>query len=144
MYAQINMEGRVVNDPVYRTHKEHEFVTFRFVVNQRLGPQENTAFYSCTGNEYIASRMKKAGVTKGRLLHICGNQTIRNYDQDGVERTSVDVGVLDWHFAGMKPKDNEDTSGNKAVPAAPNKAGTVHPEETIPSGDGPEDDDLPL
>ncbi len=144
MYAQINMEGRVVNEPVYRTHKDHEFVTFRFVVNQRLGPQENTAFYSCTGNEHIANRMKKAGVTKGRLLHISGTQTIRNYDQDGVEKTSVDIGIQDWHFAGMKPKDDEDDSGNTPAPAATGKAGTVHPEQKIPSGDDGEEDDLPL
>ena len=51
MYAEINMEGRVVNDPEFKTGKNGEYCTFRLVVNQKLGPQENASFYNCTGND---------------------------------------------------------------------------------------------
>lgn len=95
MYAEINMEGRVVNDPEFKTGKNGEYCTFRMVVNQKLGPQENASFYNCTGNEMIANRIKKAGVKKGRLIHINGEQTLRPYtDREGVERMSADTAMV--------------------------------------------------
>ena len=63
------MEGRVVNDPEFKTGKNGEYCTFRLVVNQKLGPQENASFYNCTGNEMIANRIKKAGVKKLVIGH---------------------------------------------------------------------------
>lgn len=137
-YAIINMEGRVVNEPEFKTGKDNrEFCTFRFVVNQQLGAQENASFYNCTGNEVMANRIRKAGLVKGRLIHVVGRLTVREYkDRDGNTRTSVDVGILDWTYVGAKPKDeNQPTS---ATPAKTN-TGTMHEEEYI--GDP---DDLPL
>ena len=113
-FANLNLEGRLVNDPEYKVGKENrEFCTFRVAVNQQFGAQENTSFYNCTGNESIANRIRKAQVTKGRMIHINGNLTLREYkDRDGVARMSADVGILDWHYVGGKPK-----PWDKPVPA---------------------------
>ena len=144
MYASINLEGRVVNDPEVKTGSgDRKFVTFRLVVNQKFGEQENASFYNCTGGEAMANRITKAGIVKGRMIHISGNQTIREYtDRDGNPRTSVDVGILDWHYVGSKPKGDEQTGAdsNAAASAATRQQpGKVNPEQTI--GD---EDELPL
>ncbi len=140
MYAILNLEGRLVADPDFRTGKEdREYCTLRVAVNQKLGPQENTAFYSCTGGEFIAKRIRKAGFTKGQLIQIVGNLTLREYtDKAGAVRTSADVGILDWHFVTSKPKGSaEDVSPADAAPAP---AGKVEEEVYI----GTDDDELPL
>ena len=44
-YANVNLEGRLVNSPEFRTGKNNRrFVTFRLAVNQRFGEQENASF----------------------------------------------------------------------------------------------------
>ena len=140
MYAILNLEGRLVADPDFRTGKEdREYCTLRVAVNQKLGPQENTAFYSCTGGEFIAKRIRKAGFTKGQLIQIVGNLTLREYtDKAGAVRTSADVGILDWHFIGSRPKKQGDAAEGTPAPAT-KQAGTVRPEQYI--GDP---DDLPV
>ena len=137
MHAVISIVGRLVADPEYRVGKEdREYCTLRLAVNQRLGAQENATFFNCTGNDYIAKRLRKAEFTKGQRIHIVGNLTVREYtDRNGVTRTSVDVGILDWHFVDYKAKD-----ANEA-PAAPaqRSPGKISEEIDIPS----DDDELP-
>ena len=39
-YAELNLEGRLVNEPEFRTGKDNqEYVTFRVAVNQQFGSQ---------------------------------------------------------------------------------------------------------
>ena len=137
-YANVNLEGRLVTDPEIRVGKNNrKFVTFRLAVNQQFGEQEISSFYNCTGNEAMATRIEKAELRKGRMIHLSGNQTIREYtDRENNRRTSVDVGILDWHYVGSKPKDAE--SGSSESSAA-KPAGTLNEEQFI--GD---EDDLPI
>lgn len=139
-YANVNLEGRLVNSPEFRTGKNNRrFVTFRLAVNQRFGEQENASFYDCTGKEEIAARIEKAGLTKGRMIHLSGNQTIREYtDRENNRRISVDVGILDWHFVGSRPRDTDGSgSASEATEAGP--AGTVNDEQYIE-----DEEDLPF
>ena len=47
-YANINLEGRLVGAPEYKTGKEGKsYVTFTVAVNQHFGPQENASFFNC-------------------------------------------------------------------------------------------------
>ena len=49
-YANLNLEGRLVNDPEFKQGKDnHEFCTFRVAVNQWHGDQEQATFFNCTG-----------------------------------------------------------------------------------------------
>ncbi len=139
MYAIVNLEGRLVSDPEFRIGKEdREFCTLRLAVNQRLGPQENSSFYNCTAREAISNRIKKAGLTKGKPLHILGNLTLREYtDKNGVTHTSADVGIMDWHFVGPKPQESGENSAQAAPPA---NTGRVAEEVTIPD----DDDEIPF
>ncbi len=138
MYAELNLEGRLTADPEFRVGKEdREYVTLRLAVNQRLGPQENTTFYNCTGGEYIAKRIKKAALTKGQPLHVSGILTGREYeDRNGIKRFSLDVGIGNWHFVGSKPKD---AAENAAAETPANAGGSISDEVYIPD----DDDDLP-
>ena len=121
MYAILSMEGRIVNDPEFKRSKEgREFVTFRIVVNQQFGAQETASFFSCTGNEFIANRIRKSGLGKGRLIHVIGNLTMREYTkQNGTQSISGDVGIMDWHYVGTKPK-SEESQNAGYVPAQNN------------------------
>lgn len=81
--------------------------------------------------------MEKAGLCKGKLIHLCGNLTIREYtDRENNLRTSVDVGILDWQYAGTKPKEGE---AGATTSAPPKQAGAINAEQYI--GD---EDDLPI
>ena len=142
MYLNANLEGRLVNDPEFKTGKnEREFVTFRVAVNQYFGGQETATFLNCTGNEFVAERFKKVDIKKGRLLHIDGNLTERHYtDREGKDRTSLDVAILDWHFVGVKDKDEKPATADSAsAPVAAAKTGKLQDPVNVGS-----EDDLPL
>lgn len=136
-FANLNLEGRIVNEPEFKTGKNNnEFCTFRVAVNQQFGAQEVASFINCTGGEAMAQRIRKAGLGKGRMIHINGNLTLREYkNRDGITCMSADVGILDWHFVGSKPKSEEAPPASQST----NKPGVVHDEEYI--GD---DDELPI
>ena len=54
--------------------------------------QEDASYYTCTGNELIASRIQKAGLAKGRMIHVTGKLTLREYkNRDQETRMSADV-----------------------------------------------------
>ena len=115
MHATIIMEGRLVNDPEHKTGKNGDYCIFRFVVNTKHGNQDIASFYNCTANEYIANRMKKAGIKKGRMIEIIGNLALRPYaTDDGNKQISADVSVLEWHFTGSKPKSDDADSSQSA------------------------------
>lgn len=141
-FANLNLEGRLVNDPEYKVGKENrEFCTFRVAVNQQFGAQENTSFFNCTGNESVANRLRKAQVSKGRMIHINGNLTLREYkNRDGVTCMSADVGILDWHYVGSKPKEAEAAVPAVNQPAASMPRGVIRQEQYI----GADDDEIPL
>ena len=140
MYLNVNLEGRLVNDPEYKTGKnDREFVTFRMVVNQYFGGQETSTFLSCTGGDGIAQRMKNVELKKGRMLHLNGDLTERHYtDREGKDRTSLDLSIANWHFVGIKEKTDEEKTAPAAT-SAPKASGTLHAPVNVNS-----DDDLPL
>lgn len=83
MHATIIMEGRLVTDPEIKSGKNGDYCTFRFVVNTKYGNQDNASFFNCTANEYIANRMQKAGIKKGRLIEIIGNLNLASLRDGG-------------------------------------------------------------
>ena len=119
MHATIIMEGRLVTDPEIKSGKNGDYCTFRFVVNTKYGNQDNASFFNCTASEYIANRMQKAGIKKGRLIEIIGNLNLRPYETDeGIRQISADVSVLEWHFTGSKPKGDEADSSQGTTKTA--------------------------
>lgn len=136
--ATIHLIGRLVNDPEQHVGKEQrKFVAFRLAVNNQFGATENAAFYNCTGSEYMANRIAKAGLAKGRLISLVGSLIPREYQtKTGETRMSLDVGLYDWNYVGGKPKENE----GSGEPQQQNvSAGIVHPESMIN-----DEDDLPI
>jgi len=143
MYAIVNLEGRIVTDLEFRTGKEdREFCMLRQTVNQRQGLQENSSFYNYTARESISNRIRKAGLAKGRPVHIIGSLALREYtDRNGVTRMSADVGILNWHFVGAKPREpGEDTPPANMTAASPEDTGRIAEEVSIPD----DSDELPL
>lgn len=143
VYANINLEGRVVNDPEIKTGKgDKKYVTFRIVVNRQYGEQQLASFFTCTGNEQVAGRIEKGAIKKGSLIHVSGSLSLRDYtDRDGNLRTSADIGIQDWHYAGAKPKTDDQAGGGGSSnqTAAGETPGTINPEQCID-----DEGDLPL
>ncbi len=137
MHATIAFEGRLVADPEFRVGKDdREFCSLRMVVNQKLGEKENATFFHCTGKEFLSNRLKKAGLSKGRLLNVVGNLALQEYvDRNGITRSSLEVSMLDWYFSGPKPK----APGDDAAPAGQTPTGSVENEVYLD-----DDDDLPV
>lgn len=135
MHATIIMEGRLVTDPEIKSGKNGDYCTFRFVVNTKYGNQDNASFFNCTASEYIANRMQKAGIKKGRLIEIIGNLNLRPYETDeGIRQISADVGVLEWHFTGSKPKGDEADSSQGTAKTAQKSTGTIVLRAVLPKG----------
>ena len=142
MYANINMQGRLVNDPEIKEGKNgRKFVTFRMVVNQGYGEKETASFYNCTGSEELGNRMLKANVAKGSVIHLSGSQTIRTFtDKEGAEKLSVDIRVLDWDYTYTKGKNSDEKAGdNPGEAKGESTSGRMDEDQYV--GD---DDDLPV
>lgn len=140
-YAVTTMEGRLVANPEFRDGKNGEYCTFSLAVNQRLGPQENTSYYDCIANGQMAQRIKKAGLAKGYLISLTGNQTIReSVDRNNIPRKSVSIGVVRWDFAGSKPKGEDHSNTGSPRPATTQSQPSALPADV----DVTDEDELPL
>ena len=142
-YAIINMEGRLTVDPEFRTGEHGEYCTFGLAVNKRLGAQENVSFYDCVANSTVAERIKKAKLSKGSLIAVVGDLTIREYNRksDGVLCKSANVRVLEWFFTGFKKKEEDQKEGQGAQTPP---AGTTAPAPAAEEVEVQDQDDLPL
>jgi single-stranded DNA-binding protein len=145
-FATITLAGHVTADPVLRKGKDDkEYSTFSIAVNQRLGPQENASYYDCVAPGFIAQNMQKAGVSKGTALAVTGSVTIRPYkDRSGNNGTSVNVKVLDWHFAGTRPKSDGQPADTAGAEQPARSAGGQSSGSVRPPVDLQDEDDLPL
>ncbi len=64
-YAELNLEGRLVNEPEFRTGKDNqEYVTFRVAVNQQFGSQEYASFILVPGRRTLPTASIRPGSTR--------------------------------------------------------------------------------
>jgi len=134
--ASVNLIGRLTADPDYKEGKEKEYCTFHLAVNQNYNGQNSASFFNCIAYGTMANRIRKAGVSKGSLVHISGALTLREYtDKEGAQRLSADVSLYDWDYVNSKPKSDEQNDETGESP----KAGKTHQEKSIDS-----EDDLPI
>ena len=116
-FASITLAGHVVAVPTLRKGKnDKEYGTFSIAVNQWYGGQEVASFYNCVIPGTMYANMCKASVGRGSSISITGMLTLRSYrGENGQERTSADIRVLDWRFIGSAKK--SETSARAPRPA---------------------------
>ena len=98
--------GRATADPVIQQGKNSgsEYVSLDFAVSQRgQDGKEETMYYQCYFNSFLAQRLNKAGVHKGTGLLIYGDLEIHPYvyqqgQKAGQAGVNAKITVKDWQF----------------------------------------------
>ena len=129
--------GRPTKDPVMQQAKnsQNEYVSLDFPVQQRGQDGENeTVFYTCFFNSFLAQRLIKAGVKRGTGLMLYGDISINTYIHQngksaGQPGLNVKMNVKDWQF--VPASKDSDSDGSNPAPqngaANPNYGGAATP-----------------
>ena len=111
------------------------YVNFDVAENIGFGEKAKTVYHRCTiFGEELVNRIVNAGVKKGSLLQVVGEQTLDAYirDADGVAVATSNIEVWRWAY----------------VPASSSKAGNNESAASVNTGSGVPsedcDDGLPV
>ena len=128
--------GRVTKDLEPKTSGTGvHYVNFDVAENIGFGEKAKTVFHRCTiFGEELVNRIVNAGVKKGSLLQVVGEQTLDAYvrDADGVAVATSNIEV--WHW-GYGPASSGKAGNNE-------NAASVSTGSSVPSEDC--DDGLPV
>ena len=128
--------GRVTKDLEAKTSGSGvTYVNFDVAENIGFGEKAKTVFHRCTiFGEELVNRIVNAGVKKGSLLQVVGEQTLDAYtrESDGAAVATSNIEV--WHW-GYVPASSGKAGGNEGAASA----GTA---SSVPSEDC--DDGLPV
>lgn len=99
--------GRATKDPTMQQGKNSntEYISLDFAVTQRNQEgKEETMYYQCYFNSFLAQRLIKAGVRRGTGLLIYGDLEIHPYiyqqgQKSGQAGVSAKITVKDWQFS---------------------------------------------
>ena len=128
--------GRVTKDLEPKTSGSGvTYVNFDVAENLGFGEKAKTVFHRCTiFGEDLVNRIVNAGVKKGSLLQVVGEQTLDAYtrDSDGAAVATSNIEVWHWSYV---PASSGKAGGNEGAASA----GTA---SSVPSEDC--DDGLPV
>lgn len=106
MSAILTILGRATRDPEMQQGKNSgtEYVSLDIAVSQRgQDGKEETIYYQCYFNKFLAERLAKAGVKKGTGLMIYGDLELHPFiyqkgKNAGQANAGPRINVKDWHF----------------------------------------------
>ena len=109
--------GRVTADLELKTSqngRNTKFVQFGFAVNRGYGENSHPNFYSCLLFGEAAQRLIDAGVKKGSMLFIVGEQELEEYTKrDGSTGWNAKLTLLSWSYVPYnRPKEEESAEGS--------------------------------
>lgn len=115
----VDIIGRVTKDlEPQRSAGGVTYVNFSVAEDVGFGEKAKTTFHRCTifGEELVA-RIVNAGVKKGSLLRVVGEQTLDAYvrEADGAAVPTSNVDVWHWGYVpgGSKKAENGDNATSK-------------------------------
>lgn len=142
MSAILTILGRATRDPEMQQGKNSgtEYVSLDIAVSQRgQDGKEETIYYQCYFNKFLAERLAKAGVKKGTGLMIYGDLELHPFiyqkgKNAGQANAGPRINVKDWHFVPSNRSDsntghpganqNSQPNGGAATPVQPAMAAT--------------------
>ena len=106
MSAILTILGRATREPEMQQGKNSgtEYVSLDIAVSQRgQDGKEETIYYQCYFNKFLAERLAKAGVKKGTGLMIYGDLELHPFiyqkgKNAGQANAGPRINVKDWHF----------------------------------------------
>ena len=112
MSAILTILGRATRDPEMQQGKNSgtEYVSLDIAVSQRgQDGKEETIYYQCYFNKFLAERLAKAGVKKGTGLMIYGDLELHPFiyqkgKNAGQANAGPRINVKDWHFVPSNPR----------------------------------------
>lgn len=121
MSAILTILGRATRDPEMQQGKNSgtEYVSLDIAVSQRgQDGKEETIYYQCYFNKFLAERLSKAGVKKGTGLMIYGDLELHPFvyqkgKNAGQPSAGPRINVKDWHFV---PSIRNDNNGGNGTP----------------------------
>lgn len=128
MSAILTILGRATKDPEMQQAKNSgaEYITLDIATSQRgQDGKDETIYYQCYFNKFLAERLQKAGVKKGTGLMVYGDLELHPfiYQQGknaGQPSAGPRINVKDWHFVPSTRSDNNTgasgTNPNGGVP----------------------------
>ena len=108
----INLIGNIVRTPELREAGQTTVTNFTIAVQDRFN-KEHTDFIRCTAFGKTADLIGNY-VNKGDKLAVEGRLQVKNYEHEGVKRTSHDVIVSQITF--LTPKVETDTKRRPSTP----------------------------
>ena len=136
MSAILTILGRPSRDPEMQQGKNSgtEYITLDIATSQRgQDGKDETIYYQCYFNKFLAERLSKAGVKKGTGLMIYGDLELHPfiYQQGknaGQPNAGPRINVKDWHFVPSTRSDNNTgASGTNQNGSLPPNGGAVTP-----------------
>ena len=114
MSAILTILGRATRDPEMQQGKNSgtEYVSLDIAVSQRgQDGKEETIYYQCCFNKFLAERLAKAGVKKGTGLMIYGDLELHPFiyqkgKNAGQANAGPRINVKDWHFVPSNRSDS--------------------------------------
>lgn len=130
MAAIVTVLGRATKDPEMQQAKDsgNNYISLDLATTQRQDGKEETIYFQCFFNAFLAERLSKANVKKGTGLMIYGDLEAhpfmykqgRNAGQPGI---NLKVMVKDWHFVPSNRSDNNAGNGSSNASAGQNGYG---------------------
>ena len=136
MSAILTILGRPTRDPEMQQGKNSgtEYMTLDIATSQRgQDGKDETIYYQCYFNKFLAERLSKAGVKKGTGLMIYGDLELHPfiYQQGknaGQPNAGPRINVKDWHFVPSTRSDNNTgASGTNQNGSVPQNSGAATP-----------------
>ncbi len=145
-FAKIMIAGNLTRDPEARTTSSGQnLVSFGVAVNRVYttggAKKEEVTFYNCTAWGRTGDTIKEFA-HKGTGIILSGRPSQNEWtDRDGNKRTSIEINVEDFVFAGGSDSDRQRSGGSSDYSAggSASDAGGSSPEEApitdIPAGE---------
>jgi len=138
--------GRISNDFELQTKDGCTFVRFGLAVNEYYKGENIVTFFSCIAYDTLAIRLQKAKAKKASVIAVTGKFKEHKYTKEGVERTSLQLTILDWTYPPSSSSKKEDGSNDSdaqaaGVPAGGGSESAYEPPYEMLNLD---DDDLPF
>lgn len=129
----VTLVGRAASDAeLKRTNGGQAMARFRMAVNTGPRSAEKTNWWTVTVFGASADNMAK-WVTKGREVVVTGRMEVREYEQQGVQRYSLEVVASEWTLVGGQPQGQRPQYDQQRRQA---RAAEQPSQEPLPAADG--------
>lgn len=112
-FASINLIGHVGRDAEIRAVGDTSVAEFSVAISHKRKDVETTSWWRC---KLFGDRAQKLAkwITKGKLIAVAGEPSLREYEKDGVKKISAEVVVSSVVFLSGSNADGKPAEAGEA------------------------------